>query len=122
LIVENLTLSGRHLFPNIVEVEAHNFVRFSPYATKSKGDASRHEFTFTFAQMHADMQDVAFSFRTKTGPIKMSDSGLADVVLGGEGLTVRFSFSSSSPLLTYSRVCVSGYGNPHVVEGHELRI
>ncbi|KAJ7840336.1 hypothetical protein B0H13DRAFT_2366308 [Mycena leptocephala] len=91
LIVENLALSGHHLFPNIVEVEAHNFVRFSPYATKSKDDASCHEFTFTFAQMHADMRDVAFSFRTKTGPIRMRDSGLADVVLGSEGLTVRVS-------------------------------
>jgi hypothetical protein len=123
LIVENLTLSGRHLLPNIVEVEAHNYMRFSPYEPKSAGDAGRHEFTFTFAQMHADMRDVAFSFRTKTGPIKMSDSGLADVVLGGEGLTVRFSFSfsSSSRLLIYP-ACVSGHGDPHVVEGHELRV
>ncbi|KAF7359022.1 hypothetical protein MSAN_01242900 [Mycena sanguinolenta] len=88
LIMENLTLSGRHLFPNIVELEAHNFMRFSPYTAADKGDASSHEFTFTFAQIHADMRDVAFSFRTKTG-IKMSDSGLADVVLGGDGLTVR---------------------------------
>lgn len=88
LVVENLTLSGRHLFPNVVEVEAHNFVRFSPYTAKSKGDASRHEVTFTFAQMHADMRDVAFEFRTKTG-IKMKDSGIADVQLGGQGVTVR---------------------------------
>ncbi|KAJ7490866.1 hypothetical protein FB451DRAFT_1513957 [Mycena latifolia] len=107
LVVENLTLSGRHLFPNVVEVEAHNFVRFSPYGdakgkaggkgdgpTKSKS-ASTHEFTFTFAEMHADMRDVAFSFRTKTGPIKMRDSGLADVVLGGSGLTATVTLTSS---------------------------
>jgi hypothetical protein len=31
LIVENLTLSGRHLLPNVVEVEEHNYMRFSPY-------------------------------------------------------------------------------------------
>lgn len=31
LIVENLTLSGRNLFPNIVSVEAHNHMKFSPY-------------------------------------------------------------------------------------------
>ncbi|KAJ7753393.1 hypothetical protein DFH07DRAFT_886813 [Mycena maculata] len=95
LVVENLTLSGRHLFPNVVEVEAHNFVRFSPYAAKSAGDAARHEFTFTFAQMHADMRDVAFSFRMKTGPIKMRDSGLADVLLGGQGLTATVTLTSS---------------------------
>ncbi|KAJ7158718.1 hypothetical protein C8R46DRAFT_1224650 [Mycena filopes] len=94
VIVENLTLSGRHLFPNIVEVEAHNHMRFSPYTAAGKGDASRHEFTFTFAQIHADMRDVAFSFRTKTG-IKMNDSGLADVVLGGEGLSATVTLTSS---------------------------
>ena len=31
LVIENLALSGRNLFPNIVSMEAHNFVKFSPY-------------------------------------------------------------------------------------------
>jgi hypothetical protein len=31
LVVENLTLSGRNLFPNIVSIEAHNFMKFSAY-------------------------------------------------------------------------------------------
>ncbi|KAJ7084656.1 hypothetical protein B0H15DRAFT_888282 [Mycena belliarum] len=95
VVVENLTLSGRHLFPNVVEIEAHNLVRFSPYAAKAAGDASTHEFTFTFSEVHADMRDVAFSFRTKTGPIKMRDSGLADVVLGGSGLEATVTLTSS---------------------------
>jgi hypothetical protein len=46
-------------------------------------------FTLTFAQMQADMRDIAFYFRMKIG-LKISDSGLADVVLSGEGLTVSF--------------------------------
>ncbi|KAJ6447574.1 hypothetical protein C8R47DRAFT_1231379 [Mycena vitilis] len=77
LIVENLTLSGRHLFPNIVEVEAHNFARFSPYTAAAKGDMSRHEFTFTFAQVHADMR--TWRFRPPQDGDQISDSGLADV-------------------------------------------
>jgi len=84
LVVENLTLSGRNLFPNVVSIEAHNFIKFSPYSAIT--DEHHHEFTLTFGQMQADMRDVAFYFRKKTG-IKMTDSGLADVVLGGEGLT-----------------------------------
>ena len=31
LIIENLALSGRNLFPNIVSFEAHNYMKFSPY-------------------------------------------------------------------------------------------
>ncbi|KAF7965517.1 hypothetical protein HWV62_43076, partial [Athelia sp. TMB] len=93
LVVENLTLSGRNLFPNVVSLEAHNFIKFSPYAAIQ--DENHHEFTLTFGQMQADMRDVAFYFRKKTGIPKLSDSGLADVVLGGEGLTATVHLVSS---------------------------
>jgi hypothetical protein len=93
------------LFPNIVSLEAHNFVKFSPY--NAIADEQHHEFTLTFAQMQADMRDVAFYFRKKTG-IKLTDSGLADVVLGGGGLTVSFA-SSSKPLYVYA---YEGYRPP----------
>jgi hypothetical protein len=46
LVIENLTLLGRNLFPNIVMIEAHNFVKFSPYDTIK--DEGHHEFTLTF--------------------------------------------------------------------------
>ncbi|CAK5279098.1 unnamed protein product [Mycena citricolor] len=92
LVVENLTLSGRHLFPNVIELEAHNLVRFSPY---TQGNLSRHEVTVKFSEIQAAMRDVAFSFRTKTG-IKMRDSGMADVVLGGRGLSVLITLASSA--------------------------
>ncbi|KAI6153000.1 hypothetical protein BKA82DRAFT_4085040 [Pisolithus tinctorius] len=49
LVVENLTLQGRNLFPNIVTLDAHNFLKFSPYNTIS--DEHHHEFVFKFAQM-----------------------------------------------------------------------
>ena len=41
------------------------------------------------------MRDVAFYFRKKTGTPKLSDSGLADVLLGGSGLTVTAHLVSS---------------------------
>ncbi|KAI0747079.1 hypothetical protein C8Q80DRAFT_1179196 [Daedaleopsis nitida] len=86
LVIENLALSGRNLFPNVVSMEAHNFVKFSPYDAIK--DENHHEFVLTFGQIQADMRDVAFYFKKKSGFPKLSDSGLADVLLGGEGLTV----------------------------------
>ncbi|KAF7324755.1 hypothetical protein MKEN_00517300 [Mycena kentingensis (nom. inval.)] len=107
LVLENLTLSGRQLFPNIIEMEAHNYVRFSPYPSapsgkksafrsskNTPGDASQHEMTIAFEEIHATMRDVAFSFRTKTG-IKMQDAGMLDVDLGGKGLSVLVTLVSS---------------------------
>ncbi len=51
-------------------------------------DENHHEFVLTFGQIQADMRDVAFYFKKKAGFPKLSDSGLADVLLGGEGLTI----------------------------------
>jgi len=87
LVVENLTLQGRNLFPNIVSLEANNFVKFSPY--NAIKDESHHRIKLTLEQMQADMRDVAFYYRKKTGIAKIKDSGIADVLLGGEGLSVR---------------------------------
>ena len=96
LVVENLTLEGRNLFPNIIAMDAHNHMKFSPYDAIT--DESHHKFTFHLEQMQADMRDVAFYYRKKTGIPKMKDSGLADVLLGGEGLSV------SRPLLPLRRL------------------
>ncbi|PSS29844.1 hypothetical protein PHLCEN_2v2659 [Hermanssonia centrifuga] len=93
VVIENLALSGRNLFPNVVSMEAHNFIKFSPY--DAIRDEHHHEFTLTFGQIQADMKDVAFYFRKKTGIPKLQDSGLADVLLGGQGLTVTAHIASA---------------------------
>ncbi|KAI0311876.1 hypothetical protein OF83DRAFT_1068125 [Amylostereum chailletii] len=93
LVVENLTLQGRNIFPNIVSLETHNFVKFSPYNAIT--DEHHHEFTLTLGHIQADMRDVAFYFRKKTGIPKLTDSGLADVLLGGQGLTATIHLVSA---------------------------
>lgn len=59
-------------------------------------DDSRHEFIITFSQMQADMRDVAFYYSKKSGAIKLKDSGLADVVIGGEGVNVTIHLVAST--------------------------
>lgn len=101
LVLENLTLSGRNLFPNVVTFESHNYVKFSPY--NSISDDQHHEITLHFGQIQADMRDVAFYFHKKSGIPKIKDSGLADVLLGGEGLsaTVHLASVSKDPSSVY---------------------
>jgi hypothetical protein len=72
-----------------MSIEVHSLIKFSPYSTVT--DEHHHEFTLTFAQMQADIRDVAFYFRMKSG-LRMSDSGLADVVLDGAYCEFFFSF------------------------------
>ncbi|KAL1739642.1 hypothetical protein HDZ31DRAFT_85812 [Schizophyllum fasciatum] len=84
VVIENLVLSGRNIFPNVIEVRANNYFKYSPYSTIK--DEGKHEFTLSFSQVQADLRDVAFYFSKKSGFPTISDSGLADIVLGGEGL------------------------------------
>jgi hypothetical protein len=39
-----------------------------------------------FSQVQADLRDVAFFFRKKTGFPRLHDSGLADIVISGKGI------------------------------------
>ncbi|KAI0940432.1 hypothetical protein AcW1_003630 [Taiwanofungus camphoratus] len=93
LVLENLALTGRNLFPNLISMDAHNFIKFSPY--NSIRDEQHHEFTLTFGQIQADMRDVVFWYHKKSGMPKMTDSGLADVLLGGAGMTVTAHIASA---------------------------
>ncbi|PVF96377.1 hypothetical protein CPB86DRAFT_874940 [Serendipita vermifera] len=85
LVIENLTLQGRNLFPNIVEIAAQTHMKMSPYSTIK--DEYHHTMTLTLSQIQADMRDITFYFRKKNGFPKIKDSGLADVFLGGRGIT-----------------------------------
>ncbi|KAK0472851.1 hypothetical protein IW261DRAFT_1506212 [Armillaria novae-zelandiae] len=96
IVIDNLSLSSRNLFPNIVSVESHNYMSFSPYSANQEGtEESWHEIKLTLGQIQADLRDVAFYFNKKSGMPKAKDSGLADIVLGGQGLTATVHLASS---------------------------
>ncbi|KAJ3562734.1 hypothetical protein NP233_g9389 [Leucocoprinus birnbaumii] len=93
LVLENLALQGRNLFPNIISLEANNYIKFSPYNAIT--DDNHHHITLHLEQMQADMRDIAFYYRTKSG-LKMTDSGIADVLLGGRGLSSKIVLRSTT--------------------------
>jgi hypothetical protein len=72
---------------SIIEFAGQTHVKMSPYKTIK--DEVHSSMTLTFTQIQADMRDVAFYFHKKTGLPRLKDSGLADVFLGGRGITVK---------------------------------
>ncbi|TDL17822.1 hypothetical protein BD410DRAFT_793854 [Rickenella mellea] len=94
LVIENLTLQGRNLFPKILEFTAQNYLKVSPY-TEIK-DEHHHTLTISLSQIQADMKDVAFYYYKKGGFGRIRDSGLADVFLGGKGISVKVKISSTT--------------------------
>ncbi|KAJ3741466.1 hypothetical protein DFH05DRAFT_345392 [Lentinula detonsa] len=102
LVLENLTMSAQNLFPNLVEVEVRNWARFGSGTVTGKKDTSKdiatnkHSLHLHLSQIQTDMRDVAFYFRKKSGLPKLKDSGVADVLLGGDGLSATIHLESSS--------------------------
>ena len=72
-----------------------NFITCSQNIT----DKLQHLFTLMFAQMQAEIRDVTFYFKKSIPQLK--DSGLEDVIVGGEGLSVHlWCFSIGVSLVT----------------------
>ncbi|GAA5972551.1 hypothetical protein JCM8115_000263 [Rhodotorula mucilaginosa] len=93
LVVENLTLETANLLPNIFEIEARNYFKLSQF--DQLGDVSKHSFWVSFSQVQCDLKDVAFYIKKKTGFPKITDSGYADVFLGGKGLSGKVHLEST---------------------------
>lgn len=81
------------LLPNIIEIEARNYFKVSPY--KAIKDTHKHSFWVSFSQIQADLKDVAFYIKKKSGFPKITDSGLADVFIGGKGISGKIHVEST---------------------------
>lgn len=89
LVIENLVLQGENLFPSQMLVELHNKFEFSPLPNINKQlDTHNHSVRIRMSQIQADIRDVQFALRRKTGWPKIKDAGLADVVIAGKGITI----------------------------------
>lgn len=93
VVIENLTLETANLLPNVIEFEAKNYFKLSPYSTIK--DQSKHSFWISFAQVQADLKDVAFYIKKKSGFPRITDSGVADVTLSGNGVSGKIHLEST---------------------------
>jgi len=93
LVIENLTLESQNMLPNLIEMEARNYFKLSPYSGIQ--DHSKHSFWISFSQIQADLRDVAFYYKKKSGFPKISDSGLADVLIAGKGVSGKIHLEST---------------------------
>jgi hypothetical protein len=70
--------------PNILEVQADTLWRFGRRRIHNK---SKHHFFIYASQIQCDLKDVAYWIRKKQGFPTLTDTGIMDVFLGGEGLS-----------------------------------
>ncbi|KAJ3110401.1 hypothetical protein HDU96_006644 [Phlyctochytrium bullatum] len=87
IIVENIVLTTENIFPNLMELKVKNSVLFG--LRPEVGTVMDHSFTLNFYQIQADVRDMPFFFRKKTGFPQVTDWGVANFFVGGEGITVK---------------------------------
>lgn len=94
LVIENLNIDPANIIPNLIEIDAQHFHRMSAF--KGIKDNHRGTVKVLLSQIQTDLRDVSWSINKKKGFPSLKDSGLADVFLGGQGLTVAVTLETST--------------------------
>ncbi|EXJ66013.1 uncharacterized protein A1O5_10990 [Cladophialophora psammophila CBS 110553] len=87
-VVENLVIESDNLFPNVLEFGSDNYFRMG-----RKGISNKRENKVTIAGsgVQMDLQDVAYYIKKKQGFPSITDKGVMDIFLGGEGFSFKIS-------------------------------
>lgn len=84
IVLENITAEIANIIPNLIDIQAFNHWTLSQF--DNMGDKSEHSFRIGFSQIQADIRDVGFFVRKHSGFPKLTEQGLADVVISGKGV------------------------------------
>jgi hypothetical protein len=80
IIVENIILTSDNFLPNVMEIKMKNSAVVGLRSELASQTAT--SVTLNFYQIYADIRDVPFYFRKKTGFPKLQDHGVANIFVG----------------------------------------
>ena len=90
VVVENLVLESDNLMPNVMEFGSDNYFRWGRKKITNKRD---NKMMISASGIQMDLTDVSYYIKRKTGFPAISDKGLMDIYLGGEGLGFKIATS-----------------------------
>ena len=85
-VIENLVIEGDNLFPNVVEYGNDNYFRMGRRQVSNKHE---HKVMLAASGIQMDLRDVAYYVKKKQGFPSLTDKGVMDVFLGGEGFSFK---------------------------------
>ena len=91
-VIENLVLESDNFMPNVLDLSSENYFRWG-----RKKIVNKHKNTIEIkvAGVQMDLRDVSFHFKRKQGFPSISDTGVADIFLPGDGLTFKIKVSTA---------------------------
>ncbi|GAO13492.1 uncharacterized protein UV8b_05758 [Ustilaginoidea virens] len=91
-IIENLVLESDNFMPNVAEVASEHYFRWGRKKIASK----RHNvIDVKVAGIQMDLRDVSFYVNRKSGFPSLTDKGVADIILPGNGLSFRMKVATA---------------------------
>jgi len=86
VVVENLVIESDNLFPNVMEFGNDNYYRLGRRQNTSKMD---NKVMISASGIQCDLRDVAYYIKKKQGFPSITDKGVMDIILGGEGFSFK---------------------------------
>lgn len=90
-VIENLVLESDNFMPNVLEIASENYMRFG---RKKFGSRSKHSIDVKVAGVQMDLRDVSYYIKRKQGFPSLTDTGVANILLAGEGFTFRMKLAT----------------------------
>jgi hypothetical protein len=85
-VVENLVIESDNLFPNVFEFGSDNYWRLG---RKSISNKRENKVMISGSGCQMDLKDVAYYIKKKQGFPSITDKGVMDIFLGGEGFSFK---------------------------------
>lgn len=93
VVVENLTVESDNLMPNVVEFGSDNYFRWGRKKISNKRD---NKIMIAASGIQADLRDVSYYIKKKEGFPSITDIGVMDIILGGEGFGFKIAASTAN--------------------------
>ncbi|KAI0840374.1 hypothetical protein F5Y06DRAFT_238818 [Hypoxylon sp. FL0890] len=91
-VVENLVLESDNFMPNVLEIASDNYFRWGRKKVASK---SKNSVDVKVAGIQMDLRDVSFYVKRKHGFPAITDTGVANIKMGGDGFCFRLKLSTA---------------------------
>lgn len=91
-VIENLVLESDNFTPNVLEVNSEHHFR---WGRKRIANQNKQVFDVHVSGIQMDLRDVSYHIVRKQGFPSITDTGVADFLLAGEGLSFRMKCSTA---------------------------
>ncbi|KAI0382776.1 hypothetical protein F5Y04DRAFT_43546 [Hypomontagnella monticulosa] len=91
-VVENLVLESDNFMPNVLEVASDNYFR---WGRKKIASTNRNSIDVKVTGVQMDLRDVSFYVKRKQGFPSITDTGVANIKMAGDGFCFRLKLSTA---------------------------